>query len=269
MPVADRAKGIAAADGDVTAPRRIVGVIQARTDSSRLPGKVMAMIGDRALVEWTVAAMSAVPSLEALVVATTNEPGDDALARALADSVAVHRGPTYDVLSRCWEAVAPFEPTIVVRQTADNPFVDPDVVQAQIDRLLDGGFDFVGNVGWPLGIAAEVALADALRQAYDEAVDAAEREHVMPFLYARPERFRIGSLAVPGEFAHDRYTVDTEADLALARALARHLGHGPPTRLPELEALVRADPGLALLNAGVHQKHWREVDQRASARGPG
>jgi spore coat polysaccharide biosynthesis protein SpsF len=248
----------------VTDPPRVVGVIQARTGSSRLPGKVLATIGDRTLVEWTVAAMSAVPSIGALVVATTNEPGDDALVRALGDSVAVHRGQTHDVLSRCWEAVAPLEPTIVVRQTADNPFVDPNVVEAQVDRLIQGTFDFVGNTGWPLGIAAEVALADALRQAYDEAVDTAEREHVMPFLYARPERFRIGSLAVTGEFAHDRYTVDTEADLALARELARRLGHGPPTQLAELEALVRADPDLAHLNAGVHQKHWREIDHRAT-----
>ena len=242
---------------------KVVGVIQARTDSSRLPGKVLARIGGRMLVEWTVAAMSAVPSLDALVVATTDEPVDDALVRALEGIVAVYRGPTYDVLARCWQAVAPLEPVIVVRQTADNPFVDPDVVEAQVQRLVAGGFDFVGNDGWPRGIAAEVARAEALGQAAQEAMDPAEREHVMPFLYARPERFRIGTLAVPGAFAHDRYTVDTEADLAFARELARRLGHGPPVRLPELEALVTADPALAEMNSGVHQKSWREVDGRA------
>jgi spore coat polysaccharide biosynthesis protein SpsF len=227
------------------------------------------MIGDRRLVAWTVAAMSAVPSIDALVVATTDEPEDDVLVRALAGSVAVHRGPTYDVLTRCWDAVTPFDPTIVIRQTADNPFVDPDVVAAQVQRLVDGAFDFVGNTGWPLGIAAEVARAPALLAAATEAREAAEREHVMPFLYTRPERFRIGSLAGPPSFVHDRYTVDTEADLALARELARRLGHGPPTHLAELEALVAADPDLALLNSGVHQKTWREIDQRASARARG
>jgi spore coat polysaccharide biosynthesis protein SpsF len=242
---------------------KVVSVIQARTGSSRLPGKVLAMIGDSILIEWTLAAMSAVRSTNALVVATTEEPEDEALVRLLANVVAIHRGSTYDVLARCWEAVAPFEPTIVIRQTADNPFVDPDVVEAQVRRLIDGDFDFVGNAGWPLGIAAEVARAEALNQAADEARDMAEREHVMPFLYARPERFRIGSLAVPGNFVHHRYTVDTEADLALARELARRLGHGPPAHLAELEALIRAEPSLALLNSGVEQKQWREVDSRA------
>ena len=177
----------------------------------------------------------------------------------------MHRGAVHDVLSRCWDAVAPLQPTIVVRQTADNPFVDPDVVEAQVQRLISGSLDFVGNAGWPLGIAGEVARASALGEAVREAVDPAEREHVMPFLYARPERYRIGTLDAPAEPGHHRFTVDTEEDLELARRLAAAVGHGPPVRLAELAAAMRADPGLAQLNAGVRQKAWREVDERAGS----
>jgi spore coat polysaccharide biosynthesis protein SpsF len=240
-------------------PERVVGVIQARMGSSRLPGKVLARIGDRPLIEWTIAAMRDVHSITDLVVATTDEPGDDQLVAALAGKVAVHRGPVFDVLTRCWDAVAPYEPTIVVRQTADNPFVDPDVVEAQIARLRQG-FDYVGSSGWPLGIAGEVTTAKALGEAAREALDPAEREHVMPFLYARPERFRIGTLAAPGDLAHHRYTVDTEADLAFARAIVAHMRHGPPVRLWEIDALIRAQPALASINASVPQKDWRETD---------
>ncbi len=242
-------------------PARVVGVIQARMGSSRLPGKVLARIGDRPLIEWTIAAMRAVPSITDLVVATTEEADDDDLVAGLAGTVAVHRGPTFDVLTRCWEAVAPYAPDIVVRQTADNPFVDPMVVEAQIE-MLRGGFDYVGGSGWPLGIAGEVATSTALGVAAGEARDPAEREHVMPFLYARPERFRIGRLEAPAGLAQHRYTVDTEADLALARAIATRLRHGPPARISELEALMEAEPALALINAAVRQKTWRETDSR-------
>ena len=247
---------------------RIVGVIQARLGSSRLPGKVLAPIGEQPLIAWTITAMRAVPSLDELVVATTDTPEDDVLVRELEGIepvVAVHRGPVQDVLTRCWEAVAPFDPTIVVRQTADNPFVDPDVVGAQIQRLIAGAFDFVGNAGWPLGIAGEVARATALGEAAREAVDPAEREHVMPFLYARPERYRIGTLDGPAEPGHHRYTVDTDEDLELARRLASALGHGPPVHLAELASAMGANPGLAALNAGVRQKNWHEVDARADS----
>lgn len=243
-------------------PEHVVGVIQARMGSSRLPGKVLAQVGDRPLIEWTLAAMRAVPSITDLIVATTDEASDDVLAAALAGKVAVHRGPVFDVLTRCWDAVAPYAATIVVRQTADNPFVDPSVVERQIGRLREG-FDFVGNTGWPLGIAAEIATAEALGQAAVEARDPAEREHVMPFLYARPERFRIGTLTAPANLAHYRYTVDTDADLALARALVARLQHGPPVQLTEIDAIVRAEPSLASMNAGVVQKPWQQVDNRA------
>jgi spore coat polysaccharide biosynthesis protein SpsF len=241
---------------------RVVAVIQARTGSSRLPGKVLADIAGLPLVVWTIRATLAVQGLDAVILATTEQPEDDELARLAGGLVAVHRGSVHDVLTRVWEAAAPLDPAIVVRQTADNPFPDPAVVAMQVDALVEGGFDFVGNAGWPLGIAAEVARAGALQEACTEAVDPAEREHVMPFLYARPERYRIGRLAAPPA-AHPRYTVDTDADLALARILADRIGHEPPVSLAELEAVIAADPAIGGLNVGVRQKGWREVDERA------
>jgi spore coat polysaccharide biosynthesis protein SpsF len=238
--------------------QRVVGVIQARMGSSRLPGKVLAMIGDRPLIEWTIAAFRAVPSVDDLVVATTEERDDDRLAAALQGRVRVHRGATYDVLTRCWEAVQPLKADVVVRGTADNPFVDPAIVEAQID-LLGEGFDYVGNSGWPIGVAAEVATSKALAEAVQDARDPAEREHVMPFLYSRPERYRIGALGPPPITGHSRYTVDTPSDLAFARAIADRLGHGPPTSLPEIQEIVQSEPWLRTLNSEVRQRDWHEA----------
>jgi len=239
---------------------RVVAVVQARTGSSRLPGKVLEPIAGRPLVLWTLAAMGAVEGVDEIVVATTIEPADDSLAALVADhGVRVHRGSTTDVLSRCWDAVAPARPDFVVRQTADNPFVDPGVVARQIDVAVDQGLDYVGTSGWPLGIAAEVASARALQIAYREATDPAEREHVMPYLYNHPERFRLGELA-PGEpVPAARFTIDTEQDLAFARAIAEHLEAARPTSLAELGAIVAAEPDLLELNRNVRQRTWQEV----------
>lgn len=243
-------------------PPRTVAVIQARMGSSRLPGKVLESIGGRSLLGWTVESVRAIPGLAAVVVATTREPGDDALAEAAAALGAdVHRGPVHDVLTRCFDAVALHEPELVVRQTADNPFPDPTVAAAQVEALLAQGLDYVGIAGWPIGIAAEVCRMDALTTAMRDATAAADREHVMPYLYSHPDQFPIGTLArttpPPAGGERWRYTVDTPADLELARALAERLGHAPPVHLAELEAIMAAEPALALLNAAVVQKPWQ------------
>jgi spore coat polysaccharide biosynthesis protein SpsF (cytidylyltransferase family) len=242
---------------------RTVAVVQARMGSTRLPGKVLAVIGHRRLILWTVAAARAIPGVERVVVATTSEADDDPLVKLLAtEGIDHHRGPVQDVLSRIWDAVSPFEPDYVVRATGDNPFMDPEVVGLQLRACVDGRFDYVGTAGWPLGIAAEVAPAGALTDAYGEATDPAEREHVMPFIYARPDRYRIGS-APPTEPPPDgRFTVDTPEDLAFAQAVALRLGPVETCSIDQLRTIITSEPELLALNAGVRQKPWQEAQQR-------
>lgn len=238
---------------------RVIGVIQARMSSTRLPGKTLEPIRGRPLVLWTIAAMEAVPAIDRLIVATTDDPADDPLTSALDGRVELFRGPVHDVLARIQAAVAPAHPDLVVRQTADNPFVDPNVVRAQVELCAEGGFDYVGTAGWPLGIAAEVARAAALAEADRDATEPAEREHVMPFLYARPDRFRIGRLAPTVPLPAGRFTVDTVEDLAFARAIAERLESGEIPTVERLRDVLERAPELLSINAGVRQKPWQEA----------
>ena len=246
---------------------RTIAVIQARMGSKRVPGKILDDIEGRPLIFWAINAMRAVPGLDDLVIATTDEPADDPFAeRMAAAGVRVHRGSTYDVLRRVADAVRPLRPDVVVRQTADNPFPDPDVMGAQVRRLVDGEFDYVGIAGLPIGIGAEAVRLAALETADAEATDVAEREHVLPFLYTRPDRFRIGTLVPPPPWRHPRYTVDTDEDMAFAQAIAARLGaRQQPVRLAELEAIVAAEPDLAELNRDVVQRHHRTAELRPAA----
>jgi len=242
---------------------RTVAVIQARMGSTRLPGKTLIAIGHRPLLMWTVAAARAASGIGNVVVATTTEPDDDAIAELLTtEGVDHYRGSVRDVLTRTWEAVRPYRPDMVVRATADNPFMDPQVVGAQLRRCIDGAFDYVGTAGWPLGIAAEVARADALESAVRESTDPAEREHVMPFIYARPDRFSLGTMPPADPPPAARFTVDTAQDLAFAQAIALRLGPVDTCTVGQLRAIVQAEPELLTINADVRQKAWQEIQQR-------
>lgn len=244
---------------------RTIAVIQARMGSTRLPGKILEPIEGRPLLAWTIAAVRAVPEVDDVVLATTDRPEDDAVAEAMRVlDMRIHRGSVHDVLRRVADAVRPLEPDVVLRQTGDNPFADPEIMAAQLVRLDEGPFDYVGIAGLPLGIGGEAVRAEALWIADREATAAADREHVLPFVYARPERFAIGSLTMPPAWRHPRYTVDTPADLAFARAVAASLpGRRPPASLATLESIVAGGTGLAELNATVSQRghHEAELDQ--------
>ena len=242
---------------------RTIAVIQARMGSTRLPGKILEPIEGRPLLGWTIAAVQAIAAVDDLVLATSDQPADDPVAEAMREiGVRVHRGPVQDVLRRVTDAVRPLDPDVVLRQTGDNPFIDPEVMAAQLSRLDEGPFDYVGIAGLPLGIGGEAVRAEALWAADREATEPADREHVLPFVYARPERFAIGSLAPAPAWRHPRYTVDTPADMAFARAVAARLpGRRPPAHLATLEAILAEDPGLADLNAAIVQRGHHEAER--------
>lgn len=247
---------------------RVIAVIQARMGSTRMPGKILDDVAGRPLVFWTIDAVRAVPEVDDVVLATTDQPADDAFAERLeAAGVLVHRGSNHDVLRRVVDAVRPLRPDVVLRQTGDNPFPDPDVMGAQIRRLVTGDFDYVGIDGLPLGIGGEAVRMEALETAEREATEPSEREHVLPYLYSRPQRFRIGALTDPPAWRHPRYTVDTDKDMAFARTIAARLpGDGRPVHLADLEAIVAAAPDVAALNRDVEQRHHRVAELPSTAR---
>ncbi|MEY3133140.1 MAG: hypothetical protein RLZ29_1477, partial [Actinomycetota bacterium] len=105
---------------------RTVAVIQARLGSQRFPEKMLALLGNRSLLEWVVTRVRRSEMLDRVVVATTQESRDDRLADECARlGVDVMRGPTDDVLARFAQAVEGDAADAVVRVCADNPFIDP------------------------------------------------------------------------------------------------------------------------------------------------
>lgn len=162
-----------------------------------------------------------------LVVATSALTRDDPVAEvAQLRGVDVVRGSESDVLERFVLALDAFQADVVVRVTADCPLSDPAVIEAAIDLRAATCADYASNSlfrTFPLGLDVEVVSATALREAAAEATDVAEREHVMPFIYRRPERYRLAALRTPALAAAQRWTVDTPADLERVRGIVAGL----------------------------------------------
>jgi len=202
-------------------------VVQARTGSTRLPGKVLQELGGRTLLRFMLDRLSDL-RVDELVVATSTLGRDDAVADiASAAGRPVVRGSESDVLDRFADALAAHPADHVVRLTADCPLSDPVLIEAVLARHLDRGADYTSNVfprTFPRGLDCEVMTAAALRTAHAEATDAAEREHVTPFLYRRPERFALANMRNDVPLGREGWTVDTADDLAYVRKIVDSMG---------------------------------------------
>ena len=206
---------------------RVTCVVQARTGSTRLPGKVLQPIDGRPMLRFMLDRLATV-DVDTLVVATSTLARDDAVADIARDAgYLVVRGSETDVLGRFVTALDAAPADHVVRLTADCPLIDPKLVEAVVARHFECDADYTSNVfprTFPKGLDAEVVRAPVLRTACAEATDAGEREHVTPFVYRRPERFRLANLRNDQWLGGERWTVDTADDLEFVRELVNRIG---------------------------------------------
>jgi spore coat polysaccharide biosynthesis protein SpsF len=204
--------------------------------STRLPGKVLADLGGRPVLEWVVSRLRDSRELADVVVATSDEAGDDPVADAAPTRVV--RGPLEDVLARYALAARELDSEGLVRITADCPLIDPAVVDEVVREWRTSDADYVANVieprTYPVGMDTEVVTAAALLAADAEATDDYDREHVTPFVRSRPERFPQRAVTMYPPQVDVRLTLDTPEDLEHLRAVVAQTG--PKASLAELIA---------------------------------
>ena len=221
--------------------------------STRLPGKVLKDIAGRPMLSYQMERLRRVTRAERIVVATTDQPADDAIARfCQKEKIACVRGSEHDVLARYQLAIERFPADIMVRITADCPLIDPAIVDEAIAAYEP---DYVSNMlekTYPYGMAVEVFSAQALREAHREAKDPAEREHVTPFIYRHPERYRLKSLTMAPNLSHHRWTVDTPEDFELVSRLLKTLK--PHFTLQDVLAVLDEHPDWCAINPHVEQR---------------
>lgn len=233
-----------------------VGIIQARTGSTRLPRKVLLDLCGEPMLARVVERTTRATTLDAVVMATTDLPSDDVIEQLCKErGWNCFRGHESNVLDRYYLAAREHNADLVVRITSDNPLTDPEVIDEDVRRLCANwrDLDLVTNVGLPLGLAVEVMRMDALDRMHRLAQDSALQEHVTAFAYLHPELFRVEKIVNSEDLSGLRFTVDTAEDLELMRRIFAHFGHDRFS-CREAVSLVRSQPDWALINAHVQQK---------------
>jgi len=195
-------------------------ILQARMKSKRLPGKVLMPVLGRPIISYNIERIQRAKTIDSVIIAATDSAEDDAIEQFCErEGLQIFRGSEEDVLDRIYRCARDFGLEVFAKFTADNPLIDPAVIDGVIGYYLaaPASYDYVSNnhpPTWQDGQEVEVIRTDALEMAWREADKTFQREHVTPFIWDQPARFRIGNVARPDDhwYHNYRWTLDYPED---------------------------------------------------------
>lgn len=244
---------------------RVVASIEARMGSSRLPGKVLKDIGGVSAMTRLLRRLRLCERLDDIVLATSTNPGDDALeAWAKSEGVLCYRGSEDDVLERVVGAQSFAKSDIVVEITGDCILTDPQMVDMAIHTYFENECDAVTSNtrrAYPMGMGAQVFSLEKLAHVCATIDDAAVHEHVSLYFYEHPELYRVIYLMPPKRWHEPewRFQIDYPEDLEFTREIYKRLEpqYGDGFGLEEIMQVCRKEPHLPEIN-----RHCREKPAR-------
>ncbi|TRZ64162.1 acylneuraminate cytidylyltransferase [bacterium] len=244
----------------------VITVIQARTGSSRLPDKIfLPLSGKPLLIRMYERVKSAKLSGE-IIVATTTDASDDKVEELCkSEDISCFRGHPVDLLDRHYKTALEYKADAIVKIPSDCPLISPRIIDKVIGYYINHtkDYDFVSNLHpatYPDGNDVEVIPFNILETAWTEAILPLEREHTTPYIWERPERFRIGNVSwetgLDYSMSH-RFTIDYQEDYLFINEVYNELYQKDPIfGLNDILNLIKAKPGLMEINGKYAGVNW-------------
>ncbi|KAA0211363.1 acylneuraminate cytidylyltransferase [Ignavibacteria bacterium CHB1] len=246
--------------------RNILAIIQARTGSSRLPDKVFLPLAGMPLLIRMYQRVASAKTCDSIVIATTNRISDDKIEELCNEfNIPCFRGDENDLLDRHYKAAVKYSATHIVKIPSDCPLIDPGIIDRVINFYLNNidDFDFVSNLhppSYPDGNDVEIMPLKILETAWVEAAESFEREHTTPFIWERPDRFRIGNVVwetgLDYSMSH-RFTIDYLEDYLFIKAVYDELFDvNPEFTLSDILSILEKNPNLMKINRKYAGVNW-------------
>jgi spore coat polysaccharide biosynthesis protein SpsF len=243
---------------------KIVTVIQARSGSTRLPGKVMMDILGKPLLLRMVERVQQSKLAGTIVVAITTKHNDDIIEEICKGAnLLYYRGNENDLLDRHYQAGRLYDADAVVKIPSDCPLIDPKVIDKVLQYYLDNKFDFVSNLHpatYPDGNDVEVMSSQTIEKAWQNATRTLEREHTTPYIWENPGLFKIANVAWESGLDYsmsDRWTIDYPEDFTFIKTVYEHLYPlNGAFDLQDILDLTRQNPAIFAINHKYAGVNW-------------
>ena len=200
--------------------------------STRLPGKVLMKLDKKhTVLDYLINQLKHSKLLGKIIIATTNLEEDNAIVNfAKKNEIEYFRGESDDVLDRYYQCAKNFSSDNILRITADNPLVDPTVIDDLIINYQKSSCDYAStNLArtYPFGIDAEIFSFNTLEKTWKNAILPSEREHVSPYMKKNSNIFKQFNLRNKIKVPLVRLTIDREEDLELIRIVISKIPERP------------------------------------------
>lgn len=228
--------------------------------SSRLPGKVLMDVAGKPMLERQTERLKSGLRGLPIVVATSRDQSDDAIAALCAvKGLPCFRGDLDDLMTRFIECAHRYGFTHVLRINGDNPLVDPDCCLRLIEDHAREPCDVIyasHRRGWPYGAGSELMSVSALVNARSRTNDPYYLEHTVPFFFDHSEEFSVRQLIAPPSLCRPEaaLSVDFQEDLELIRKIFIELiDQDADVPLEKVIHLLDAKPELQEINRHLHK----------------
>ena len=240
---------------------KVIAIIQARMNSKRLPGKVLKLINDRTFIELIIRRLERSQLIDDIVIALpANESSHPIIKLLKSININYSLGDEHNLISRYLKAAKAFNADYIIRITADCPFVDPDIIDNMIKKILSSELDFITNVippTWPDGLDITIFSMKTLLKTNKYASLNSDKEHVVPWMWKNSNLknkniLKAFNYIAPVDMKKHRWTLDTKEDYDFFNKTAKKLSWNMLVEMTWKNFIdfYKNNNNLSLLNAG-------------------
>ena len=229
-------------------------IIQARTDSRRLPNKILLHIEGKSMLWHVINRIKNIDSDE-IIIATTTRDMDDVIVKIGEDfGVKIFRGKTDDVLDRFYQAAKKYAVDVIIRITADCPLIDANESNKVLKEFMKGDYDYISNDSetYPNGLDTECFSFKALEDSWNESRLKSDREHVTSYIWKNPKKFRISVVNNNSKSKLDdmKWSVDNKEDFNFVKTIYSKLyDYDNDFTMNDVLKLLAKEPKLKNINS--------------------
>ncbi|SMO87791.1 cytidylyltransferase domain-containing protein [Fodinibius sediminis] len=247
---------------------KVGAIIQARLGSSRLPGKVLLPLpynNGKPLLQWIVDEVKNSKIINDQTIATSINKENFKIEKFFEEFIDINifRGSEKNVLSRFIAVTKAQKYDVVVRLTADNPFIDINLLDQVIQYHINKRSDYTRTTGLPAGMNFEIISSEALLSLENKNLSESDKEHVtMAFKKYDSYLKNIFDIKIPRSLKKLRLTIDYPSDFALASLLLSLKKETEKPNVKFIRRVYNSIPWLFEINdSNIQKKYFQRVEE--------